>query len=212
MLYREYTSSESKLRKEVFVSYAWGGESEKIVDQLEQEFSEKEITLVRDKSELDYKDSIQKFMRRIGEGKCIVVVISKKYLKSKNCMFELTEIAEQGELHGRVFPIVLEDAGIFETLQQIKYVKYWQDKVDELDTAMRTVKQTNLKPIQDEINLYSRIREAIAGLVGTLSDMNTLTPEELGGAGLRSCSRKLKRNWRSDWLVVTAFMRFFQTR
>ena len=42
------------------------------------------------------------FMERIGRGKCIVVVLSKKYLESKSCMFEMTEIAERGDIRTSV--------------------------------------------------------------------------------------------------------------
>ena len=85
------TSAEPKLdaEKEIFISYAWGGESEEIVNQLDQAFQDKGITIIRDKRNLDYKGRIKEFMERIGRGKCIIVVISKKYLESENCMFEL---------------------------------------------------------------------------------------------------------------------------
>ena len=44
---------------------------------------------------MNYKDPIRAFMQRLGRGKCIVVVLSKAYLTSASCMFELTEIAER---------------------------------------------------------------------------------------------------------------------
>ena len=44
---------------EVFVSYAWGGESEAIVDHLEAAFRERNITLLRDKNQLNYRDRIR---------------------------------------------------------------------------------------------------------------------------------------------------------
>ncbi len=62
-------------------------------------------------------------MRRIGRGKCIVVILSRKYLESKSCMFELTEIVEHGELRSRVFQIVLDDADIFDGTGRLGYIK-----------------------------------------------------------------------------------------
>jgi hypothetical protein len=75
--------------KAIFVSYAWGGESENIANQVGHAFSEKGVTIIRDKREMRFKDRIKDFMERIGRGKCVIVVISEKYLKSENCMFEL---------------------------------------------------------------------------------------------------------------------------
>jgi hypothetical protein len=67
------------------------------VDRL-SELSGAGIHLLRDQDEMHYKDSIRTFMDRIGSGKCVVVVLSKKYLESKNCMFELTEIAARKDI------------------------------------------------------------------------------------------------------------------
>lgn len=67
---------------EIFLSYAWGGESENIVNDLDNVFQKKDITLIRDKRDLGFKGIITEFMRRIGKGQAVVVVISDKYLKS----------------------------------------------------------------------------------------------------------------------------------
>src|SRR5688572_15322470 len=78
----------------VFISYAWGDEQEKIVDQIDLALQRRGIRIIRDKRDLGYEGSIKAFMERIGQDRCIVVVMSDKYLRSPNCMFELIEIAE----------------------------------------------------------------------------------------------------------------------
>ena len=86
----------SGYEKAVFISYAWGEdthERETIVNQLDQSLQRRGVTIIRDKRDLGYKGMIRDFMKRIGEGYCVIVVISDKYLRSKNCMFELVEIA-----------------------------------------------------------------------------------------------------------------------
>jgi internalin A len=50
---------------------------------------------------------IKEFMQRIEKGKCVIVVISDRYLKSPNCMYERVQIANNGEFDNRIFPIVL---------------------------------------------------------------------------------------------------------
>jgi hypothetical protein len=71
--------------KEIFISYAWRGESEEFVNRLDEVFQSQGITIVRDKRDLGYKGLIKEFMQRIGKGKCVIVVISDRYLKSPNC-------------------------------------------------------------------------------------------------------------------------------
>src|SRR5258708_1473286 len=56
--------------KEVFVSYAWTDQSKAIVTQLDNAFKDRGIKLIRDENELQYKDLISDFMKRIGRGKC----------------------------------------------------------------------------------------------------------------------------------------------
>ena len=83
--------------KEIFISYAWGGESEKLVNELDQAFQNQGVTIVRDKRDLGFKGSIKEFMETIGKGKAVILVISEKYLKSENCMFELLQVAKHGD-------------------------------------------------------------------------------------------------------------------
>ncbi len=166
------------LENNVFVSYAWGGESERIVNEIDATLQEKGIKLIRDKRDLGFKGSIKEFMERIGRGNCIIVVISEKYLCSENCMFELMEIAENQNFYSRIFPIILKDADIYKAINRIKYIKHWDEKIAELNSAIKTVAiMTNIQSILDDINIYGRIRATIDSLTNVLKDMNTLTPE-----------------------------------
>lgn len=161
----------------VFISYAWGGEREEIVSQMDQALQERGVKIVRDKRDLGYKGSIKEFMERIGQGNCVIVVISDKYLRSPNCMFELVEIAENKEFHDRVFPVVLGDADIYDPIKRITYIKHWETKRAELAEAIKTLDPANLQGIREEMDTYDRIRDKVSGLTSVLKDMNTLTPD-----------------------------------
>jgi len=141
---------------------------------------------------MQYKDSIQDFMKRIGRGKSIVVVLSKGYLESKSCMFELTEIADRKDIRDRVFPIVLDDANIYDAAGRLDYIVYWEKKERTLDKKMKRVSGANLAGIREELDLYAKIRAAIAGIVDTLADMNALTPEQHRGSNFQELERAVK--------------------
>ncbi len=162
---------------EIYISYAWGEPWEGIVDELDRHFQGKGIDIVRDRRNLGYKGRIKEFMAEIGRGGYVIVVIGDKYLKSENCMFELLEIARNGALHRRIFPIVLEDADIYKAINRLQYIKYWETRIAALDAAMKEVGSADLQGIRDDIDLYTDIRNSIAGLADTIKDMNTLTPE-----------------------------------
>ncbi len=162
--------------KEIFISYAWGGDSEEFAKLLVRAFREKGMTIILDKDNLGYKGLIKEFMERIGRGKCVIAVISDKYLKSPNCMFELVQVSKNGEFYNRIFPIVLADAQIYDPVQRLKYIKHWEDKIKNLDEAIKEVSAANLQGIREEIDQYTEIRNTIAALTHTLKNMNTLTP------------------------------------
>ncbi|MEH2185870.1 MAG: COR domain-containing protein [Nostoc sp.] len=171
------SQSAIEFEKEIFISYAWGGESEQFVNKLDETFQAKGIKIIRDKRDLGYKGLIKPFMERIGRGKCAIAVISDKYLKSPNCMFELVQIAKNGEFYNRIFPIVLADAQIYKPVARLKYIKHWEDQIKELDEAMKGVSAANLQGFREEIDQYTEIRNTIAELTNLLKDMNTLTPD-----------------------------------
>ena len=174
---QKQTYQEPSISKEVFISYAWGGDSEALVNQVDRIFQEKNINLIRDKRNLSFRGSIKTFMQQIGRGKAVIAVISEKYLKSENCMFELVEIAANGDLYDRIFPIILSDAQIYKPVKRIRYIQHWEQEKAELDEAMKTVDSANLQGFRESIDLYTRIRATIAELTETLKDMNTLSPE-----------------------------------
>ena len=163
--------------RQVYISYAWGGESERIVNELDADLQTRGLQVVRDKRDLGYKGRIGAFMQEIGRGHAVVVVISDKYLRSPNCMYELVEIARQPQLGDRIFPVVLRDAEIYDPVARVGYVRHWEERIKALDDAMRGVSAANLQGLRDEIDSYDEIRDRIAGLTALLKDMNTLTAD-----------------------------------
>jgi internalin A len=167
-----------KYENAAFVSYAWGDESGQMVDELERAFKKQSINLIRDKKDLEYTGSIEEFERRIGQGRCVVLVISDKYLRSKHCMFELMLVNKKRNLRKRVFPIILPDAGIFDEVKRLEYIKHWRYKIDELVQAIiNTDELTNVDGSILELKKYRRIRDEFDHLTTLLKDMNALTPE-----------------------------------
>ncbi|MEJ0038610.1 MAG: COR domain-containing protein [Gammaproteobacteria bacterium] len=179
------------LMPEVFVSYAWTDESCGLVDRVQQAMAEKGIRVLRDREEIRYKDSIREFMKRIGRGKAVIVVISDKYLKSEYCMFELVQAAKMESLRERIFPIVLSDADLKAT-GRARYVKHWEAKIKELDGALKEVQGDNLQGLQGDLTDYAEIRRMFDGLAGVLKDMNAMTPDWHVGKGLEEFVKRVR--------------------
>jgi internalin A len=95
---------------EWYVSYAWGDDRtpegrarKEIVDQLCDAAEAEGHHILRDKDVLSLGDSISAFMRQIGAGDRIFVILSDKYLRSPFCMFELSEIWRTSKQRGKGF-------------------------------------------------------------------------------------------------------------
>jgi len=164
-------------KSEIFISYAWGGESETIVNELDNAFNDKDILLIRDKRDLGFKGIITDFMDKIGTGKGVVVVISDKYLKSPYCMYELLEIYRNLKFQERIFPIVLGDANIFDPVPRLQYLKYWRTKKDELDEAIKEFGTDAITVIGDDYKTYKRVFDNFGEVINILKDINSLTPQ-----------------------------------
>jgi hypothetical protein len=171
-------SAKNNYENSVFVSYAWGGESERTVNELEQAFAVHGISIVRDKKHLGYKGSIDAFEQRIAQGQCVVLVISDEYLCSEHCMNELVELEKFKNLRERIFPIVLADAHIYKALDRLAYIKYWDEQIQQLNQSIKKVGvMTNLAGITAGLDKYGRIRSSFDHLAELLGDMNALTSE-----------------------------------
>lgn len=162
---------------EVFLSYAWGGESEKIVNELDGNLQSQGLTLIRDKRDIGFKGLITDFMKKIGTGKAVVIVISDKYLRSPYCMFELMMIYRNHDFNERIFPVFLEDAALFDPKARIAYAKYWIEKKSELGKVIGEFGPDAVPIIGDDYTNYNRISNNIGEVLNNLKDVNALNPE-----------------------------------
>ena len=105
----------------VYISYAWNQESEAIAMSIENEFDRKGVRIIRDKIDLKYKGNIKDFMKDIGRGKYVILIISNKYLRSVNCMFELLQIFKNQNFYERIFPVVLDEVKIAKATDRLDY-------------------------------------------------------------------------------------------
>lgn len=183
----------------IYISYAWQGESETIAQQIEETLQKKGLTIIRDKNGgLGYKGLIREFMQHLGQGKCIILIISDKYLKSENCIYELLEIYKNGDFIDRIFPVILKDAKIFKVRDRLEYVRYWEKEVGDLQEEIKAGDITHLDGIIDELNFYSEIRRNFDKLTNILKNINTLTPVIHAESGFEELFNAIQKKLNSD--------------
>jgi internalin A len=127
---------------ERWVSYGWNDESKALVDRLCEEANRRGKKLLRDLTVLDLGDRFTRFMQRLGRGNKVCVILSKKYLESPNCMFELLEIWRNSKMADeeflrRILVHRLGDAKMLSPLYRARCAKYWKEQFTELDALVR---------------------------------------------------------------------------
>jgi internalin A len=162
-----------------FVSYAWkdetseGAKREEIVDGLCEEAEKQGKIILRDKEVLGLGDRIFKFMQRIGQGERVFVVLSDKYLRSPNCMFELYEIWRNSRLDDeeflkRIRIFTLPDATIWTPLERAKWAKHWRHEFKALKEYLDDLGDADLHQYRLMKAYWSQIGNILATVADTL--------------------------------------------
>ena len=161
-----------------YVSYAWGDDKtpeglarDAAVEQLCAKASAEGITILRDKDRLKRGDSIEDFMRAIGTGKHIYIILSEKYLQSVYCMFELSEIWRNARLdeklfHKRTQIIALPGTRIFDVEDPIFWTKHWERKYAELSAERDDIRGPYGNALLDKLSFYRHIGEILGSITG----------------------------------------------
>jgi hypothetical protein len=164
---------------EIFISYKHSGESDQIAEKLFEKGKESGFNIIIDKANLEFKGRIWDFMKRIGWGKYIIVIIRDAYLKSEYCMFEFKEIMRNGvNFEDRVFPIVLADADIYKEYNWKKYEQYWKEEIEKLKFDLKDMESDRLFKSVDSIKRYEEILKSIPSMMDFLGNILTYHIQE----------------------------------
>jgi len=160
------------------VSYAWNDESKAVVDRLCAEAEKRGIKILRDTNGLGIGESITRFMKKLGAGDRVFVILSDKYLKSPYCMSELLEVwrnckEEDDVFRQRIRVYRLSDARMMSLLERLDCAAYWDDELQKLDEVVRKRGPGLLAGA--DLNRYKLMRE----FVHRVGDMLALIADTL---------------------------------
>lgn len=134
--------------KTIFLSYCQkDSDIADIIDNRLSEILSSKVKISRDIRDVDYHESFGKFMRTIQDHDYVILLISDHYLKSRNCMYEVTEAIKDSRYESRIIFIVLKDedkelfkslcednleANVYTADGQKQYLLYWQNEETKL--------------------------------------------------------------------------------
>lgn len=138
--------------KTVFLSYCHADAD--LANIIEKSLNEHEdISVSRDINITQYRDDLDEFMKTIRKHDFVVSIVTSKYLKSLNCMYEITELMKDDNFTDKLLFIVVNkgdaeyytkqnlyddiEAGIYDSTKRLSYITYWRDKGDEMEKNIK---------------------------------------------------------------------------
>ena len=162
----------------VFISYSW--KDKKPVDEIANTLSFSGVKFILDSRDFKYLQSIREFMKQISKSDYVILVISREYLQSVNCMYEVLELLKSENFKTRIFPIIIENANIFDAGGKLYYLKYWEGKIKQLNHDIKELDNiANTKSVQENIDIYTEIRNSIDEFCSIIADKKCPTVNEL---------------------------------
>jgi len=120
---------ENRLKK-VYISYKHDKNYDEALEAIRNGLKKNKIDYSIDVLDIKYRDDIVKYEKEIGSADRIIIFIIASYLKSIDCMFEMTEIFKNQDVRERMFPIV-DMIPISRNREGLKEIKdYWQEQKD----------------------------------------------------------------------------------
>jgi len=173
--------------KKLFLSYSHSDKCiSDIIETKLNKLAKDRISITRDVRTMGYKDDIEKFMQTIEQHDFTITIISDRYLKSRGCMYEVSELMRSRKYFDKLLFVVLSandikyydsttkesdvNADIY-SINRFSYIKYWEsekEKIDRLDTEITDIALK--QGIVDEAKQVAVISHNIAEFIEKLKN------------------------------------------
>jgi vacuolar-type H+-ATPase subunit F/Vma7 len=155
-------------RPEIFISYSWT--NKKIADKIYYDLTLVGFDVIKDDHSLKYADRISDFMKKIRKSDYAILIISEHYLKSINCMHEAMQLNKDENIWDKLLPVVCKDAKIYDSIERIQYVNYWQEKSIAIENALKNLDPINVTSIYQELKSHKDISQNVDIFLYNLKD------------------------------------------
>lgn len=149
--------------------------------------------ITRDIRDTKYKDSFTEFMQSIDQHDFVLTLVSDKYLKSRNCMYEVVQTLKNTRYKDKLHFIVISDqdkkyygesedigAKIYDDLTQLEYIKYWQAQYEAISKSIDQVNDSSLTvDLSAELNVIKKIQIDIQEFMTYLKDTKGIAFSEM---------------------------------
>lgn len=180
---------------DIFISYSW--KNKEIVEIIDKTFFNKGLVLIRDERSLTYTKNISDFMESIRTHDYFIIVLSKEYFKSINCMKELMFAMKEKEFQQKVLPVVLDkDFGSVEYLREI--ILYWMQEYKTNKEALEGLDIIDTIEISKKLREIVKIKFEISDVIRIFSDMLYVSYEKEIEKDFETIFKKIQISLKED--------------
>jgi len=161
----------------IFISYCWENQGQ--AERLYNDLTNIGIKCIKDNHALEYRDNIREYMESIRDADYAILLISDSYLKSKNCMYEAIQLRKEKNFSAKHLPVLLPSAKYFKAEDRVKYIRYWEEKFNELQIQLNDVSVLNSLELHNDLKTLNEIALNINNFLHILLEIKNVSYEEL---------------------------------
>ncbi len=141
----------------LFISYCWK-DGNNYADELETQLKDK-FDVKRDKSQLIANDDLYDFMAEIANCDQVVIVLTDAYVKSLNCMLEMSYLVKQPDWSSKATVLVIDES-LYNSEKKLEIITYWLLRQKKISA---TLIETDIGShiVQEEKNFIDEICDKI---------------------------------------------------
>lgn len=123
-------------KERLFLSYNWK-DGNVYADELESQLSS-HFDVRRDKTQLIANDDIYDFMADIANCENVIIILTAEYVKSLNCMLEMSFLVMQPDWKMKAMVLVIDDS-LYSTSRKMEIISYWRLQQAKLNSQLDTL-------------------------------------------------------------------------
>lgn len=173
-------------KQSLFISYCWK-DGNTYADELETQLKE-EFNVQRDKSQLIANDDIYDFMVQIANCDNVIIVLTEEYVKSLNCMLEMSFLVSQEDWPMKAMVLVIDNT-LYSIERKLEIINYWLLRQKTCIDGMRD-EEIGKTIWEEERNYIDQICEQVEKFLRGIS--RRINPSQI--AVVNEVIKKSKRN------------------
>ncbi len=140
-------------KQSLFISYCWK-DGNTYADELETQLKE-EFNVQRDKSQLIANDDIYDFMVQIANCDNVIIVLTEEYVKSLNCMLEMSFLVSQEDWPMKAMVLVIDNS-LYSIERKLEIINYWLLRQKTCIDGMRDEERNYIDQICEQVEKFLR--------------------------------------------------------